>query len=209
MNKDNKEETLSATLHLKTSDIATTSTEEAYSSVGYWTNFRARTTWYVNLRTLLGNEIYDKHNYFKIRLNNYTSIAYNPTGLGLWSNASSDNLLILYLSGLNFINNSFWQATQNNGAPFGAPLGQIQVSTGNTGANNLFNTTYTEDSAVVYFAKSVEQVEMTFSAVRLNIVGGSTLVTPATVALPIGVMPFCSITMRVSGVSKEEEKYLI
>ncbi len=206
MNQENKEETLSATLHLKTTDIATTSTEQAYSQVGYWTDFRARTTWYVNLRTLLGNEIYDKHNYFKIRLNNYTSVAYNPTGNGLWSAASSDNLLILYLSGLNFINNSFWQATQTNGAPFGAPLGQISVSNGN---NNLFNTTYTEDSAVVYFAKSVEQVEMTFSAVRLNIVSGSTLVTPANVALPIGVMPFCSITMRVSGVSKEEERYLI
>lgn len=205
-NKENKEETLSATLHLKTSDIATTSTEQAFSSVGYWTDFRARQTYYVNLRTLLGNEIYDKHNYFKIRLNNYTSIAYNTSGNALWSSASSDTLLLLYLSGLNFINNSYWALTQNNGAPFGAPMGQIQVSNGN---NNNFNNTYTEDSAVVYFAKSIEQVEMTFSHVRLNIVGGNTLAIPAATTLPAAVLPFCSITMRVSGVSKEEEKYLI
>lgn len=205
-NKENKEETLSATLHLKTADIATTSTEQAYSSVGYWTDFRARQTWYVNLRTLLGNEIYDKHNYFKIRLNNYTSIAYNPSGLAAWSAASSDTLLVLYLSGLNFVNNSYWALTQNNGSLYGSPMGQIQVS---NAINQNFNNTYTEDSAVVYFAKSTEQVEMTFSHVRLNYVSGITLAIPAGTVLPAAVLPFCSITMRVSGVSKEEEKYLI
>lgn len=206
MNKDNKDDTLSATLYLKTSDIATTSTQEAYSNVGYWTDYRARQTYRVNLRTLLGDEIYNKHNYFKIRLNNYTSIAYNTSGNAIWSSASSDTLLLLYLDGLNFINNCYWQATQNNGAPYGAPLGQIQVSNGN---NNNFNNTYTEDTAVVYFAKSTEEVELTFSHVRLNIVAGNTLAIPAGTVLPAAVVPFCSICLRVSGVSKEEEKYLI
>jgi len=206
MNKDNKEETLSATLYLKTTDIATTSTQEAYSDVGYWTDYRARQTYRVNLRTLLGNEIYDKHNYFKLRLNSYSSMAYNTSGLGLWSSASSDNILFLYLDGLNFINNCYWQPSQNNGAPFGAVLGQTTVSNGNT---NLFNTIYTEDSAVVYFAKSTEQVNLTFSHVRMNYVGANTLAIPASTVLPAAVLPFCSMTMRISGVSKEEEKYLI
>ena len=198
-------DTLSATLYLKTSDIATTSTQEAYSNVGYWTNFRTQQTYRVNLRTLLGDEIYNKYNYFKIRLNNYTSIPYNTSGLAAWSGASSDTLLLLYLDGLNFINNCYWQATQNNGAPYGAPLGQVQISNGTT---QNFNNIYTEDTAIVYFAKSTEEVELTFSHIRLNIVNGNTLAIPVA-ALPAGVLPFCSITMRVSGVSKEEEKYLI
>lgn len=201
----NKEESLSATLFLKTSDISTAETAEADSAVGYWRTQRAQVTWRVNLRTLLGNEIYDKNNYFKLRLNNYSAVSKNSGGF-VWSVASSDPLLTLYVSGLNFINNSYWQATQNNGV-YGACLGQIPMPNGTSIFN--VNITYTEDSAVVYFGKSLEEVELTFSWVRIVPVSGVMLAIPAGTVLPAALVPLSSICLRVSGVSKEEEKYLI
>lgn len=198
MHNDNKEEILSATLFLKTSDISLDATDTASSGIGYWTDRRARQTFRVNLRTLLGNEIYDKHNYFKLRLNNFTNVT--TTGL-TWSNNTGDYSSTLYLSGLNFINNTYWQPSQNNGAPYGAALGMVALT-----STTVALSTYTEESCVVYFAKSTEEVDMTFTFVRIYADGG---LVSSNFAAPTGVIPPCTFLMRIAGVSKEEEKYLI
>ena len=198
MHNDNKEEILSATLFLKTSDISLDATDSASSGIGYWTDRRARQTFRVNLRTLLGNEIYDKHNYFKLRLNAFTNVT--TTGVA-WSNNTGDFSSTLYLSGLNFINNTYWQPSQNNGSPYGAPLGMIPLT-----STTVALSIYTEESCVVYFAKSTEEVDMTFSFVRIYADGG---LVSSNFAVPTGVIPPCTFLMRIAGVSKEEEKYLI
>jgi hypothetical protein len=125
---------LSSVLFLKTSDISTAIATNASSDAGSWILGRAVQTFFVNMRQLLGDEVYNNHDYFKIRLNTFTSTS--GTGLNFTS-FNGDLLPGLLLSGLNFVNNNFWQRTQNNGGPFGSLLNVVNM-TNNANTLNIF-----------------------------------------------------------------------
>ena len=182
---------LSSTLFLKTSDISTNNTLEASSSVGYWTNGRAIQTFRVDLRKLLGDSVYNNHDYFKLRLNSYSNNS--TTGIN-WSNFTGDYVPYVVLSGLNFVNNSYNVVSQNNGG-FGAVLGAVNLTT-TANAINIF----TEDSAVVYFCKTTEIDNLTFSFYRI-FSGGGIIDTTNTGQV---CMPFSTFRLQISGVSEEE-----
>lgn len=184
---------LSSVLFLKTSDISTAVATNASSDVGYWTLGRAIQTYYVNLRQLLGDEVYNNHDYFKIRLNTFTSTS--GTGINFTS-FNGDLLPGLLLSGLNFVNNSFWQRTQSNGGPYGSFLSVVNM-TNNANTINIF----TEETNTLYFAKTTEAVELTFSFLRMygsgmGIIDGNQQGQTC--------IPFTTFGLQVAGVPNEE-----
>jgi hypothetical protein len=184
---------LTSVLFLKTSDISTDIATNASSDAGYWTLGRAVQTHYVNLRQLLGDEVYNNHDYFKLRLNTFTSTS--GTGVG-WTNFNGDFFPVLTLRGLNFVNNSFWQRTQTNGGPFGSLLNIVQF-TNTTNTLNIF----TEEQNTLYFAKSTENVELTFSFVRMY--GSGTGIIDGNQQGQTCI-PFSTFGLQVSGVPNEE-----
>lgn len=184
---------LSSVLFLKTSDISTDVATNASGDAGYWTLGRAVQTYYVNLRQLLGDEVYNNHDYFKIRLNTFTSTS--GTGLNFTS-FNGDLLPGLLLSGLNFVNNSFWQRTQNNGGVYGSLLNVVNM-TNNANTLNIF----TEETNTLYFAKTTENVELTFTFLRMygsgmGIIDGNQQGRTC--------IPFTTFGLQVSGVPNEE-----
>lgn len=123
-------------LILRHSDISTTtSTQTVDNNVGGWSNYKQTTYWYVNLKSLLGED-YDKYDKYCIRLNqaNFASANY-PTS------TSTDINWISYMSGLNWVNSSYNCVTQNNSNK--APLGlfYIPASTNLSFSFNNFNLT--------------------------------------------------------------------
>lgn len=187
------EKELSSVLFLKTSDISTAIATNASSDVGYWALGRAVQTFFINMRQLLGDEVYNNHDYFKIRLNTFTSTS--GTGVG-WTSFNGDFFPGLILRGLNFVNNSFWQRTQNNGGPYGSLLNVVQF----TNTANTLNI-FTEEQNTLYFAKSTETVELTFTFLRMygsgmGIIDGNQQGQTC--------IPFTTFGLQVSGVPNEE-----
>jgi hypothetical protein len=184
---------LSSVLFLKTSNISTAVATNASSNAGYWTLGRVVQTHYVNLRQLLGDEVYNNHDYFKLRLNTYTSTS--GTGVN-WSGFTGDFFPCLTLRGLNFVNNSFWQRTQNNGGPVGSLLGVVQIT---TTSNTL--SIFTEEQNTLYFAKTTENVELTFSFLRMY-ASGQSLIDGNQAGQTC--MPFSTFGLQIAGVPNEE-----
>jgi hypothetical protein len=187
------EKELSSVLFLKTSDISTAVATNASSDVGYWTLGRASQSYFVNLRQLLGDEVYNNHDYFKIRLNTFTSTS--ETGVA-WTSFNGDFFPGLTLRGLNFVNNSFFQRTQNNGGTFGSFLAVIQLT--NT-ANTI--SIFTEETNTLYFAKSSDIIELTFGFVRMYASGNSYIDANQQGQT---CMPFSTFGLQVAGVPNEE-----
>lgn len=184
---------LSSVLFLKTSDISTDIATNASSDAGYWTLGRVVQTHYVNLRQLLGDEVYNNHDYFKLRLNTYTSTS--GTGVN-WSGFNGDFFPCLTLRGLNFVNNNFWQRSQTTGGPQGSLLAVVQIT---TTSNTL--SIFTEETNTLYFAKTTENVELTFSFLRMY-ASGQSLIDGNQAGQTC--MPFSTFGLQVSGVPNEE-----
>lgn len=192
---------ISSILFLETADISTAATATASSNNGYWTNGRAIQTFTnINLRNLLGAKVYDNNNYFKLRINTFTSNS--GTGLG-WTNFFGDYIPHIFLKGLNFVNNSYWTSTERNtNAYYGVALGQVNL----TDISNAL-TIFTEDTASVYFAKTTETVELTLSFVRSYFDGG--VIDTTNVLGANGCMPFSSFSFQISPLSKPKENPLV
>jgi hypothetical protein len=139
-------------LILKHSDISLTSVSAISNNIGSWSNGRQSTTWKVNLRKLLGNEIYNDNDIFVLRLN---QLAY---GTADFPNTAIDQQLIIRVSGLNFINSSYNVASGNAGS-----YNQLVLVNMATSANVI---NYSPNIAMCNFGKSGENVEFTIELIR-------------------------------------------
>lgn len=142
---------INATLYLSTDQISTSrGTENISNEVGSWTEWRRGTiTFNVKLRVLLGDFLYDNHDYFLLNL----------TQLFTQNNAAIPNGrgLILLMGGLQWVKSSYDQSKQTNG--YWIPLPPIAVSSGGLA---IANTIYDNKSACYLFRKSSAEETITF-----------------------------------------------
>jgi len=117
----------SSSLILKHSDISPSATlVTASSAAGYWSNGKQETTWNVDLRQVIGPEIFDKHKRFVLRLN---MMAHNGRNFPL---AANDQCQVVQISGLSWVNSSYNQLTQTNGSTYDAFLLYMDANIGKT-----------------------------------------------------------------------------
>jgi hypothetical protein len=143
----------SISLLLKHSDISTSTTAvSANSENGSWSNGRQLTKWRVNMRNLLGNEIYDNNELFVLRLN---QLSYSATNFPL---SAKDQQVIITLSGLNFSNSTYDVKSGNNNNK--QQLVLLNMST------NAYVENYSPNIGMCNFTKSEENVELTLELIR-------------------------------------------
>jgi len=112
-NKKDEFKRVKANLMLRMTDITNGGAPlyDQGNQVGYVTNLGANATWYMNWKTLLGNN-YDRYSVFGIRLNVFGAVASN------WSTANAagypNQVASIQMSGLNWVNNGYNSATQTN-----------------------------------------------------------------------------------------------
>jgi hypothetical protein len=140
-------------LVLKHSDISTAlNTNPTVNNVGTWSNGKQSTTWKVNIRNLLGNEMYDENELFTLRLN---QISYATANFPL---ATRDQQVIVTLSGLNFVNSTYDVKTGNSGRSQQLVL----VNMGTTAGVE----SYSPNIAMCNFKKSGDYVNLTIDLIR-------------------------------------------
>lgn len=144
----------SATLILKHSDISTSvNSITGSSSAGSWSNGKQITTWRINLRELIGREIYDNNTIFCLRLNQLSITAANfPNGI-------SDQNLIIRLSGLEFLNSTYSTKTGNNTRSYDMLLINMPVQA------STYN--YSPNISICNFKKSGDNVNLTIELIRM------------------------------------------
>jgi hypothetical protein len=143
----------SVSLLLKHSDISTSTTAvSANSQNGKWENGRQKTTWRINMKNLLGNEIYNNNDMFVLRLN---QLSYSATNFPL---SLKDQQLIITLSGLNFSNSTYDVKSGNNNNK--QQLVLLNMST------NAYVESYSPNIAMCNFTKSEDSVEITIELKR-------------------------------------------
>lgn len=144
-----------ATLILKHSDISTNRNDETASSyAGSWINGKQSTTWNINLRELIGYEIYDNNKIFCLRLN---QLSYDVAN---FPNSVYDNGVIFKLSGLEFLNSTYSPKTGNNSRTYDMLLCNL-TTTGGT-----FN--YSPNISLCNFKKSQNNVNITIELNQMN-----------------------------------------
>lgn len=147
------QETIS--LVLRHADISTTTTADtASNSCGFWTNGKQSTTWNVNLRNLMG-DTFDKYDVFVLRLNQTAFSSANFPSV-----ANTDNLLLIQLSGLVFVNSSYNVALGNNSSVYPMVLTNIPTSTA------VINN-YCPNVSLCNFRKSGDNVQITIELIRM------------------------------------------
>ena len=162
-------------LILKHSDISTNTTAQTVNnSIGGWSNYK-QSYWFnnINLRTLIGNEDYDKYEIFALRLNQWAYSYVNYTA------NNADQLHFVQISGLNWLNGGYNQSTGSTTTK--APLIIITMST-NTNAT----ATYASNVSVLFFKKSTDVVTLTFEHFRVS--DGTPIQT--TTGIPHSILKF-------------------
>lgn len=113
----------SASLVLKHSDISSNqNVVSVVNKVGYWSNGKQITGWNVNLRRLMGDEMYNKHEKFIIRLNQFCHSAVDFPASYL------DNYLHFKMSGLNFCNTCYDVKTKNQSLKYHFLSSEVESS---------------------------------------------------------------------------------
>lgn len=146
--------TKTANLVLRHSDISTDVTAvTASSSAGSWSNGKQSVTFKVDLRKLIGAEIYDDAEEFVLRLNQFANVAANfPLSV-------QDRSVIIRVSGLNFVSSSYDTRTSNNGPYYNMLLTILATS------DQCYN--YSPNTSICNFRKSQPEVELTFEYIRM------------------------------------------
>lgn len=142
------------TLLLKHSDISTnTNSVSESTNCGYWENGKQKSVWRVNLRTLLGNKMYDNNELFVIRLNqlSYDSVNFPST--------NKDQQLLLKMSGLNFVNSTYDVKTGNNSQIY-------QMCIQNFIPSESHTITYSPNVSMACFKKGSDNVEICIELFR-------------------------------------------
>ena len=158
-----------ATLVLRMSDISLSDTLANYpltNDTGTINQNRTEYTFYnVNLKTIIGNDIYEKYDYFNIRISGLIATgSIVPLMLGGTLDGTSYLCLKVFLSGLNFINNTYDTRTQTNSGSC-----CINYYTCNTsgGATVPYQAT-TFDESYIYTIKKTECVNLTFKYLTMD-----------------------------------------
>lgn len=155
-------------LILKHSDIDTDPTKDtAVATNGYWINGKQKTVFYVNMRRLLG-DMWNKYDDFVLRLNQFSN------GFSTYATTVNvDNQWIINVSGLNWINATYYQPSGNNQQRYQ----MLMVLVPNNAAQTF---TYGPNVSICNFKKdpNKEVVELTFEFLRMldngPVVGGNT-----------------------------------
>jgi hypothetical protein len=113
----------------------------------------------VNMRACLGS-LYDKYKKFKICLtgvSNFNTVA---------TSVASDRFVVMYLSGLNFINSCFdYNAGSGGNQTNQTPIGNIDL---NSSANSGRTINLTGEYGSVFFIDNPNQVDLTLTIRRVN-----------------------------------------
>jgi hypothetical protein len=138
---------------LKHSDISTITTSIAETgNNGSWKLGKQSTTWRVNMRNLLGSEMYDNNDMFVLRLNQLSYAADN------FPLTTRDQQVIITLSGLNFSNSTYDVKTGNS-----SNIQQLVLLNMST---NAYVESYPPNIAMCNFKKSQENIEFTIELIR-------------------------------------------
>jgi len=135
-------------------------TVNANSTLGFNQNNNTSFTWNnINLKTLLGHEMYEKYDTFNIDI---TSIS-NSGMPNEYSNSQNECMVNIVMSGLNFINSTYEQITGNNNNKCYIctyefpPLGSHQLT-------NM--TLYPYNVASAEFSKSSDIINLTIEYIN-------------------------------------------
>jgi hypothetical protein len=143
-----------ASLILKTSDL----TANSITSIGESNQYMTKMTWYnINIRTLLG-DMYDDYDQFNLCLNTFASAVVNG-GAGVVGASLDDRALLLKMSGLPFLNQTYDVAKGHNTSS--TYMGSI-----------YFTTTYSSwelffGSNIATFGKNQDLVNITITYERI------------------------------------------
>jgi len=131
--------TVKSNLLLRVCDITATIGTDVSNEVGTYSEKGAKVSWNMNWKTLLGNS-YEKYDTFGIRLNSVSVVFYT------FSTNNNDQIASVNVSGLNWFNNSYNPATQNNDGR--CRLAVVPF----TSATNVL-TTIPNDTSIAYFRR--------------------------------------------------------
>ena len=141
----------------------------------------------INLRTLLG-DMYNKYDMFNICLN---TVATEPSTTG-FTNASTDSQVIMRISGLPFINNTYNITSTNNYNSANCVIGTFTFAIGG------ITTQYFYGSNIATFGKSQELCNITIDYIRV-----------ADLAQPqVGAskkFPNCTFIFDIFGIDKDDK----
>ena len=147
---------------LKTRDINpsidyTAYTTDVITSTGEIKNIRSDYTWYnVNIRNIIGNEMYGKYNKFNICLNNYVMSARGST-----ADTDDNNTFYLKMSGLPWCS-SYDQSTRNNNTY--QTIRCIKIPT----TANITGCQYFNDKVYFTFGKATENININLKLVVIS-----------------------------------------
>jgi hypothetical protein len=145
----------------------------------------------INLRTLMGNDMYDKYDLFMLKPILIATAANPPS---IWGNSTDDRITVLNIQGLPFVNNTY------------------NVSTLTTTSSGIFSSmitrgggipTTTNGGSILTFGKYQELVDLTifYSRIVKNTAGNYQ--TQGTVGNPF---PHFVFSFNIYGIAKEVEK---
>jgi len=143
---------------LKHSDISTnTAAISASNETGsYWTAGKQYTSYRINMKALCG-EMWDKYDTFVLRLN---QVSYGEQG-GTWALSNRDLLMIVRMSGLNFVNSTYDIKSGNNTGRYNLCL--LNIANSNSGTIN-----YGSNISVCNFKKSSDYVDIVLECIRCS-----------------------------------------
>lgn len=177
------EQKRSVRLVLKTSDLTPGST----TNIGTCDTSKTTFTWNnINLRMLMGDDLYGQYDYFNISLN---CVASTMT-LALGADTNDSRLVYIKLQGLPFINQTYQQPTNNNGQYVYASIFQIPATTSTT--NIVY---YSNSSNVFTFSKSQDCANITIALTQVV-----NDVKPA----PTNAFPNFSFMFNIVGIDKAD-----
>ena len=145
-------------------------------------------TWYnVNMRTLLG-DMYDKYDLFNLCLN---TVATAPSTIG-FNLASKDLQVILRVSGIPFINNTYNITSNNNCNSVNCVIGTFTFVSGAS------TTQYFYGSNLATFGKNQDICNITLDYIRV-----SDLLQPQIASS--NTFPDCTFIFDIFGIDKDKE----
>lgn len=156
-----------ATLVLRMSDISTSDTLSNYpitNATGSINQNRTGYTFYnVNLRGIVGNDIFDKYDYFNVRISGIVAYMANlPLMLLGTIDGTSYMCCRVFLSGLNFINNTYNIKNKTN-------TGSCCIAYYNLNSNSSSpNQALSFDESYIYTIKKTECFNLTFSYLTMD-----------------------------------------
>jgi hypothetical protein len=143
----------------------------------------------INLRTLMGNDMYDKYDLFMLKPILIANATNPPSN---WGNVPDDRNCVLNIQGLPFINHlNSTTLTKLSSCPFSSLITRIGY------------TTSTNGGTILTFGKYQELVDLTIFYSRINKNGSGNYRTQTTTGFPF---PHFVFSFNIYGINTEIEK---